>query len=323
MSFTASYDSTTKVISAVACALLAFIAIITQSIFAAGLGALILALSYAYSPRGYTISEQAILVQRLIGAARIPLDGIRELRIAGADDFEGCIRLFGNGGLFGYYGLYQTSKLGKCTWYVTNRANTVVVITGAKTVVFSPADVDGFLAAIRASVPVPVTQPGVPLQSYGRGNLTGKLIGAGLGIVVLAVVALSMMYSPGPPSYTLTPQSLTIHDRFYPVTLQAADVDVAGIRVVDFDVDKEWRPTARTNGFANAHYRSGHFRIANGRTIRMYQADSRRMVLLPPKGNGTAVLLETRKPEKFVAEVRQAWSPERAHGVDEGGAAGR
>ncbi len=323
MSFTASYDSTTKVISAVICAILAFVAITTQSILAAGLGVLILALSYAYSPRGYTISEQAILVERLFGNARIPLDGIRELRVAAADDFQGCIRLFGNGGLFGYYGLYQTSKLGKCTWYVTNRSKSVVVVTGTKTAVFSPDDVDGFLAAIRASVPVPAAQPGVPLQSYGRGNLTGKLIGAGLGIVVLLVVAFSLMYSPGPPACTLTPQSLTIHDRFYPVTLQAADVDVRNIRVVDFDVDKEWRPTARTNGFANAHYRSGRFRLASGRIVRMYQAGSRRLVLLPPKGDGTAVLLETREPEKFVAEVRQTWSPERAHGVDAGGASGR
>jgi hypothetical protein len=40
----------------------------------------------------------------------------------------------------------------------------------------------------------------------------------------------------------------------------------------------------------------------------MYQADGRRLVLLPPKGDGTAVLLETRgDPEKFVAELRQEW----------------
>ena len=31
-------------------------------------------------------------------------------------------------------------------------------------------------------------------------------------------------------------------------------------------------------------------------------------VLLPPKGDGAAVLLETQEPERFVAEVRQKWS---------------
>lgn len=100
---------------------------------------------------------------------------------------------------------------------------------------------------------------------------------------------------------------MTIHDRFYPATVKAADVDVANLRVVDFASDTAWRPTERTNGFANAHYRSGQFRVASGKTVRLYRADGKRLVLLPAKGAGTALLLETRDPEKFIAEVRQSW----------------
>jgi hypothetical protein len=119
---------------------------------------------------------------------------------------------------------------------------------------------------------------------------------------------LAIFYSPGPPDYTLTPNSLTIHDRFYPVTVNAAAVDVEGIRIVDFGVDTDWQPAQRANGFANSHYRSGLFRLASGTLIRVYRADSKRVVLLPPKGGGTAVLLETKEPERFVEEVRQRWS---------------
>jgi hypothetical protein len=89
--------------------------------------------------------------------------------------------------------------------------------------------------------------------------------------------------------------------------LNRTSVDVEHIRVVDFGVDTEWRPTRRTNGFANAYYRSGWFRVASGQTIRMYRAGGTRLVLLPPKGDGAAVLLETREPEKFVVEVRRKW----------------
>ena len=128
-------------------------------------------------------------------------------------------------------------------------------------------------------------------------------------MTVMAVVAVALLYSPGPPSYTLTAQTLTIHDRFYPVTLQAGSVDVEHIRIIDFGVDAEWRPTARTNGFANSRYRSGWFRVASGKTVRMYQADSKLLVLLPPKGVGAAVLLETTDSEKFMRQLRQAWSP--------------
>ena len=228
---------------------------------------------------------------------RIPLDGIREIRIATADDFRDCFRTFGNGGLFGYYGQFSTSKLGSSTWYVTNRSNSVVVITSSKTAVFSPDDMDGFLAAIQAAAPVPATAPGGARldskQSNGAARLTGALVGGAIAIVVLAIVAFAMLYSPGPPSYTLTAESLTIHDRFYPVTLPPSGVDIEHIRLIDVGADADWRPTARTNGFANAHYCSGWFRVASGKKIRMYQADSTHLVLLPPKGDGAAVLLET------------------------------
>jgi len=310
-SFSASYDSTTRYISLGFFVLLLVMTAALHSVVVPCLAALLLAGSYAWSPRAYTISHQSILVKRLIGTVRIPLDDIREARAATADDFRDCIRTFGNGGLFGCYGQFSTSKLGSSTWYVTNRANTVVVITGTKTAVFSPDDVEGFLAAIRASAPLPTVPTGPrpdSLAVYRTGSFAGMLAGVAIGTVALAVAAFAILYSPGPPNYTLTAGSLTIHDRFYPVTLQANSVDVEHIRLVDCGADADWRPTARTNGFANAHYRSGWFRVAGGQTVRMYRADGTRLVLLPPKGDGAAVLLETRQPEEFVREVRRRWA---------------
>jgi hypothetical protein len=309
-SFSASYDSTAKIVSAVVFALFVSIAFATRSTIAAGVGAAVLFLSYAYSPRGYAVLDRTLIIKRFIGNVRIPLDGIREARTATAADLSGCIRLFGSGGLFGWYGLFRTSKLGKCTWYVTNRSNAVVLISGAGTTVISPDDMDGFIGEIRTVVPE--STPSDPLLDaigiYPAGSLTGKLIGWSVALVALSIAALTMLYSPGPPGYTLTPDSLTIHDRFYPVTLNAGGVDVDHIRIVDFGVDTAWQPTRRTDGFGNLHYHSGWFRVAGGKTIRMYRADSKRLVLLPPAGDGTPVLLETKDPEEFVREVRQEWS---------------
>jgi hypothetical protein len=311
-SFSQSYDPTTKVISAAVCATFVVIALFTKLAVVAVIGAAIILLSYAYSPRRCAIEERSIIVSRLIGKVPFRLDGLREARRATADDFRWCIRLWGSGGLFGYYGLFRCSKLGRCWWYVTNRRNAVVVITGAKTALFSPDNVDGFLAAIRAVAPPVEVSPGDPspesLQSYPSGGRIGMLIGAAIALVVVAIIAFGFLYSPGPPSYTLTPQFLTINDRFYPVTLNATAVDTEHIQVMDISRDSAWRPVARTNGFANAHYHSGWFRVASGQKVRMYRADGKRLVLLPPKGNGPPVLLETKDPERFVEEVRQLWS---------------
>ena len=147
--FPVSYDLTAKVISVFVFVILLAVIVVTRSTVVGGLAALLMFTAYAYSPRGYSTAEGSIIVDRLIGNVRIALDDVREARAATPDDFRGCIRLFGSGGLFGYYGLFLTSKLGRSTWYVTNRSKAVVVTAGAKTTVFSPDDVDRFLAAIR------------------------------------------------------------------------------------------------------------------------------------------------------------------------------
>jgi len=307
-SFSASYDLTTKIISAAVFLILAVPVVATKSVVIGALGAAVLAISFAYSPRGYEIWGRSIVVRRLMGNVSVPLDEVRELRKATAEDFRGCIRLWGNGGLFGYYGLFRTATLGKCTWYVTNRRNVVVLVTGAKTVLFSPDDVEGFLAAVRAMAPVAGTAAG-PLAAIEPRGFGFAWIGGGLvAILALGIAGFAILYSPGPPKLTLTSGSLAIHDRFYPVRLGASSVDVARVRVVDMAVDKEWRPTSRTNGFANAHYRSGWFRVANGQKVRLYDAGGKRLVLLPPSGDGAAVLVEVPEPEGFVEEVQRAWS---------------
>ena len=153
--FSVSYDRTAKIITAVVCVILAVAPLSTKILAIAPLGWLLIAVCFAYSTLGYTVADRSIFVKRLIGRVRIPLEGVREVRAATPDDFRGCLRLWGSGGMFGYYGLFRTTKLGKCTWYVTNRGKAVVLITGTNTTLFSPDDVDGFLAAIRAKAPVP------------------------------------------------------------------------------------------------------------------------------------------------------------------------
>jgi hypothetical protein len=311
--FTASYDSTTKSLSAGLTVFLAAIAVVMHSTIALGVAAAILALAFAWSPRAYTVVDRAVVVERLIGKVSIPLDGIRAARRAAADDFAGCIRLWGNGGLFGYYGYFSTTKLGRSWWYLTNRRNSVVVITDRGATLFSPDDVDGFLAAIRASgalAGVPLVAPFLSPAQLGRGggNRIAAMFVLPIAAIVIAVVAFAFLYAPGPPTYTLSATSLAIHDRFYPVTLSASSVDVEGIRVVDIGRGSDWRLTERTNGFANSHYRSGWFRAANGQKVRIYQAGGRRLVLLPPKGKGNAVLLEVGQPDQFVDELRRNWS---------------
>ncbi len=308
MPFSASYDRTTLILSGFVCLFLSTAALAVHSILVACISLFVLLLGYAYSPRGYVLEGRSILVTRLAGTVRVPLDDVREVRRTTPDDFRGCIRLWGSGGLFGYYGLFRTAKLGKSTWYVTNRSNCIAMITGPKTVLISPDDPDAFLTTIRTAVPIPES-PAVPASAPSRSfGSRGKMIAVVAAIAGVGVAVLATTYSPGIPRYTLTPQALTIHDRFYPVTLRAEDVDIHQIRIVDLDQDSDWRPKLRTNGFSNPHYHSGWYRVANGQKVRLYQTDGQRVVLLPPKGDGAPVLYQAADPDDFANQVRAAWS---------------
>jgi Bacterial PH domain len=307
MHFFASYDRNTKAISAVVCLGLVAVVFTVHNVVVACLSLFVLLLGCAYSPRGYLLDGRSILIKRLAGTARVALDEVREARRATPEDLQGCVRLWGSGGLFGYYGLFSTTKLGKATWYVTNRSNAVVLIGAKKTVLLSPDDPDGFLASIRSVAPQTNAGLDAAFVARPRSSALGSAIAVGATLAGLGVAALAIAYAPGAPSYTLTSEALTIHDRFYPVTLRASDVDMQGIRIVDLRQNTEWRPVRRSNGFANSHYRAGWFQLADGRKVRLYQADSQFVVLLPPKGDSAPVLYEAAGPEKFVREIRTAW----------------
>jgi PH (Pleckstrin Homology) domain-containing protein len=307
--FSASYDRSAKILSALVCLGLLAVVFLVHNLVIGGLSLLVLAICVAYSPRGYVIEGQSIVVRRMAGAASIALEGVREVRRVTAEDLRGCIRLRGSSGFFGYYGLFSTSKLGKCNWYVTDRSKSVVVITSTRTVLLSPDDTDGFLSAIRAIAPASTT--GV----VGTPEFTGprRLSPLGTTIVVCAVLAAISLgvaassYAPGPPGYTLTSDALTIHDRFYPVTLRATEVNLSGMRIVDLDQNTPWRPVRRTNGFANSHYQCGWFLAANGVKVRLYRAGGSRAVLLPPSGAGSPVLYQAADPDLLVEQLRSEW----------------
>ncbi len=309
-SFSASYDLTTKMISVAVCVLLGGGALLTGTWIVGIIAVLILGISYALSPRAYTISEGMVQVRRLVSSILIPLHDIRAVRIATKEDLRGCVRVFGNGGLFGYYGVFRTSALGVCHWYVTNRANAVIIDTPTKTYLLSPDDVSRFIEEVKAVAPVPAHHEGGLPGATGeiaRKQFHWNAIGViGLiGVVLLGAAA--WLYSPGPPQYTLNPGGLTIHDRFYPVTLRAVDIEVDRMRIVDIGNDPHWRPVARTNGFANTHYRAGWFKVAGGEKVRMYRAEAKRLVLLPSKGEIPTVLLEVAQPEAFIREAQNTW----------------
>jgi Bacterial PH domain len=97
---------------------------------------------YLWAPRAYTVTDNKIVVKRLLG----------DFQITVAQKPERWrwtwwgIRLFGSGGLYGYYGYFTFRGLGRVCMHATNRNNLVLVKDekGSR-FLLSPSEPDKFI----------------------------------------------------------------------------------------------------------------------------------------------------------------------------------
>lgn len=151
----APLDRSTRTVTAVAVAVLLGVMVatgvtaedVTGSAVALILGPLVVLLAYGYAPAGFEVGGATLTVRRrLFGRKQLTLTG--PVHRPGWRVGLGSVRKLGSGGLFGWYGAFWRPGLGSFHAYVTDRSRAVLCQTGDGPVVVSPADVDGFLAAL-------------------------------------------------------------------------------------------------------------------------------------------------------------------------------
>ena len=110
--------------------------------------ALTLVVSACWMIRGYVLSGESLLIQRLGWQSRLDLT---ELVSAEADPeaMAKSLRTFGNGGLFCFCGRFRNTKLGAYRAYATDPKRSVVLKFQDQTVVVTPDRPDDFVASIK------------------------------------------------------------------------------------------------------------------------------------------------------------------------------
>lgn len=108
--------------------------------------------SALYVVRGYEVGAGSLRIQRLLWSTEIPL---AELQAAWADPaaMSRSLRLFGNGGLFVFAGLFWNRELGRYRAFATLPRNAVVLRLARRAVVVTPDDPGRFLAALARACP--------------------------------------------------------------------------------------------------------------------------------------------------------------------------
>jgi len=85
--------------------------------------------SWLYAPQSYTVDSQDLIINRPIGKIRISFRDIKQVRRLANSETKGTIRIFGVGGLFGYFGRFYTPGIGRISFYATQRKNNIRIVS--------------------------------------------------------------------------------------------------------------------------------------------------------------------------------------------------
>jgi len=110
----------------------------------------ILYITNAYSPLGYEIEQESVIVRRISHPVIIKLEKIQEVKIDPEAATLKAIRC-GSGGLFGFFGTFYSGRLKVHKRYITSRKNSVVIVAH-KNYVISPEKPDLFVQLLQERI---------------------------------------------------------------------------------------------------------------------------------------------------------------------------
>ena len=105
---------------------------------------------YLLRPNNYSVSDDKLLIHRMINTIEIDRNNIQSVREIDESQVKNSLRTFGVGGFFGNFGKFWNGKLGKMTWYVTRKNNFVLVETkDQKKIILTPDKPEEFVASFQ------------------------------------------------------------------------------------------------------------------------------------------------------------------------------
>ena len=114
-----------------------------------GLVALIVfVLGILLAPRGYTIADGRLTIDRLVRPIELSLASIETVERLPAERLAGSWRTLGSGGFFGYYGRFRNEGLGSYRMYAT-RGDGYVLIRAAHPYVLTPDSPERFIETLK------------------------------------------------------------------------------------------------------------------------------------------------------------------------------
>lgn len=171
----------------------------------------IIAVSFLLSPKRYYFQGGQLVIEKMIG---------KEIVIK-AEDIEGyahipdfsklrVARTFGNGGLFGYYGIFTTAEYGTVNCQMTRLKNIIIIKSKKGVFAISPAEHDRFkehLIAITSGITGEITQ--LESRVMERSEYANVLILI-IPITIFIITCIMVLLN-----YTQLPERIAVHFDFH------------------------------------------------------------------------------------------------------------
>ncbi len=107
-------------------------------------------ISFAFRPVKYEVTAHGLIIHRPVSDVKIAGSKIKSVEIIEKEKTSWAIRVFGVGGLFGYYGKFANRQLGSMTWYATRRDKIVLLSTiDGRKIILTPDDPERFSGELR------------------------------------------------------------------------------------------------------------------------------------------------------------------------------
>ena len=138
----------------------------------------------------------------------------------------------------------------------------------------------------------------------------------GLPISILGFAVLSLLTTAGIFAYLLLgartvrvdADRVTVAGPLYSTSVPRAEIDPAGVRVVDLDQAPELALSRKDNGLGLPGLKEGWFSLANGQKAFALLTDTARVVVVPTR-TGSWLLLSAADADKLVAQLAPSASP--------------
>lgn len=171
---------------------------------------LVIIISYLLSPKKYSFEGANLIIEKVIGKKiTIPFNEIEGY--VWIPDFTKLkvVRTFGNGGLFGYYGMFSTAEYGSVNCQLTSLKNIFIIKSKKGNFALSPLEPDKFeehLKAIASGMTgeIEIIKP-IPQEEMVRANPLILIIPICIFILTIIIILLN---------YAQLPERIAIHFDF-------------------------------------------------------------------------------------------------------------